>query len=348
MTSAATSAGLRGTTRAEGSVPVLEVRNLVTHYPVRGGLLQRVNGYVQAVNGISFTIEQGTTFGLVGESGSGKTTTAKQILRVEPPPPGAIFFEGEDISTFRGSKLKHYQRSVQTVFQDPFSSLNPRMRVRDILGELIDIHTDLSRQARSARVAELLALVGLSPGVSSLYPHQFSGGQRQRIAIARALALEPRLIVLDEPVSALDVSIRAQILNLLKDLQSRLNVAFLLIAHDLASVAYMSHRVAVMYLGKLVEMGPSQELALHPRHPYTQALFEATSLSATAESLAHALEGEIPSPLKPPSGCAFRTRCPFAMAACAEVGPELVVRDGAAHPVACHLYEPSAQSEKVA
>ena len=319
--------------------PVLEVAGLTKHFPVSiGGLLHRRTGWVKAVESVDFAILPGETLGLIGESGCGKTTTAKLILLQEKPTSGSIRFEGEDILAMRGDALMRYRRAVQVVFQDPYSSLSPRMRVRDIISEPLEIHTDLSRQAIRERVEEVLDLVGMQPDVADLFPHEFSGGQRQRIAIARALATDTRLIVLDEPVSALDVSIRAQIMNQLEHLQATLGVSYLFIGHDLASVAHISHRIAVMYLGHLVELAESTELCAHPLHPYTQALLIA-ALPAHPDDKQERLtiSGEIPSALAPPSGCRFHTRCPHAMPRCAEEVPERKIV-APNHSVACHLY----------
>ncbi|MEK7879362.1 MAG: oligopeptide/dipeptide ABC transporter ATP-binding protein, partial [candidate division NC10 bacterium] len=289
------------------------------------------------VDRVSFAIEPGKTLGLVGESGCGKTTTGKLILRLEQPTGGVIRFDGKDIQHLDGAGLKAYRRSVQAVFQDPYASLNPRMRVGAIIGEPLVANEELPAIELKGRLLQLLEMVGLPEGAATLFPHEFSGGQRQRIAIARALALSPRLVVLDEPVSALDVSIRAQILNLLRDLQDRLGLSYLFIAHDLAAVAHMSHTIAVMYLGKLVEMGDAEAVATAPQHPYTHALFSAALPSHPEERREEILlPGEVPSPLNPPSGCRFHPRCPHAMPVCGEIEPELQTVSG--RQVACHLY----------
>src|SRR5205809_1698510 len=319
--------------------PLLELIDLQKYFPVSTGmLLRRQIGWVKAVDGVDFAIWPGETLGLIGESGCGKTTTSKLILLQETPTAGTIRFGGEDISAMQGGELMRYRREVQVVFQDPYSSLSPRMRVGDIIAEPLEIHTDLSREALHERVAEVLELEGLEPEVARLFPHEFSGGQRQRIAIARALATDTRLIVLDEPVSALDVSVRAQIINQLEHLQQTLGVSYLFIGHDLATVAHISHRIAVMYLGKIVESADSDALCARPMHPYTKALF-AAALPSHPDDPPHerTIAGEVPSALSLPSGCRFHPRCPSAMPVCSEVEPVLKPRDGGGE-VACHLY----------
>jgi len=318
---------------------VLEAQDIKKHFPVTKGLLiSKVTGWIKAVDGVSFKVHTGETLGLVGESGCGKTTTAKMLLMLEQPTDGTILFEGEDISTADEAQRKEYRASVQAVFQDPWSSLNPRMRAKDLVAEPMVINWKLSRNEIQDRVAKLFGDVGLSAYHANLYPHEFSGGQRQRVAIARALSLNPKVIVLDEPVSALDVSIRAQIMNLLKDLQSEYNVSYLLIAHHLATVRYMCRLVAVMYLGQIVEYAEVRELFNNPLHPYTKALMSAALPShpdTPQEEII--LTGEVPSPLNPPSGCHFHPRCPFAMDRCSVEIPE--VREVApGHTVSCHLY----------
>jgi oligopeptide transport system ATP-binding protein len=322
--------------------PLLDARRLVKHFAI-GGPFTRDQGAVRAVDDISFTIAAGQTLGVVGESGCGKTTTAKLVLRLERPTGGEIRFLGEDVATLDREGLRRYRRSVQAVFQDPYASLDPRMRVRSIIAEPLVVNERVRPAAARERVLELLELVGLPARAASLFPHEFSGGQRQRIAIGRALAVSPKLVVLDEAVSALDVSIRAQILNLLVDLQDRLGVSYLFIAHDLAAVAHLSHAIAVMYLGRIVEMGETSAVSLHPLHPYTRALFSAALPSHPDERLEEIiLPGEVPSPLRPPSGCRFHPRCPQAEPRCAIEEPRL--REASRRDVACHLYESETQS----
>ena len=318
--------------------PLLEATDLMKHFSVKRGLFGGAHGAVRAVDGISFTIEKGRTLGVVGESGCGKTTTAKLVLGLEEPTGGTMRFDGVDLSALDGAGRRRYRRSVQAVFQDPYASLNPRMRVSAIIMEPLVTHEQVDGAERRKRCERLLDLVGLPARAADLFPHEFSGGQRQRIAIARALALSPSLVVLDEPVSALDVSIRAQILNLLRDLQAELGLAYLFIAHDLAAVAHMSHTIAVMYLGRIVEMGAAATVANASRHPYTRALFAAALPSHPDERREEiVLTGEVPSPLAPPAGCHFHPRCPSVMDRCRSEEPKLREIDGIR--VACHLYE---------
>jgi oligopeptide/dipeptide ABC transporter ATP-binding protein len=325
---------------------VVEATGLTKHFHARRGIFGGERGIVRAVDGISFTIEPGRTLGVVGESGCGKTTTAKLVLGLEEPSGGNIRFEGRDLHELDAAQRRHYRKSVQAVFQDPYASLNPRMRVDAIIAEPLVTNESLSTAEARARVLHLLDLVGLPARAADLFPHEFSGGQRQRIAIARALALSPKLIVLDEPVSALDVSIRAQILNLLRDLQAELGLSYLFIAHDLAAVAHMSHMIVVMYLGKIVESGDALILARTPKHPYTEALFSAALPSHPDERREEIiLSGEVPSPLNPPSGCRFHPRCPHAMARCAAEEPRLTEVEG--RMVACHLYNGSERRASV-
>ena len=317
---------------------VLRVRDLKKHFPVSQGVFFRRKAFLKAVDGISFEIEEGKTYGLVGESGCGKTTTAKMILLLENPTGGQILFGEDDAWLLRGAGRKLYKSSVQAVFQDPWSSLNPRMNVRGIIGEPLEVNSRMTRQQVRSKVGELLEEVGLQQYQANLYPHEFSGGQRQRIGVARALALNPKVIVLDEPVSALDVSIRAQIMNLLEDLQSEHGLTYLLIAHHLATVRYMCDKVGVMYLGRIVEEAETEELFDNPLHPYTKALMSAALPShPDIEREEIILTGEVPSPVDPPSGCHFHTRCPSRFEPCDDVEPELT-EPSPGHKVVCHLY----------
>ena len=319
------------------SPPLLSVRGLVKHFPVRKGLLQRTVGWVHAVDGISFDIAQGETLGLVGESGCGKSTTGKAVLKLIEPTAGEIRLDGSRIDQLSRAQMRPYRRRMQVVFQDPYSSLNPRLKVRDIITEPLVNFAGADGRERALRAAELALRVGLREDALDRYPHEFSGGQRQRIGIARALALNPSLIVCDEPVSALDVSVQAQVVNLLGDLQRELGLSYLFVAHDLAVVEHISHRIAVMYLGKLVELADKQALLSRPQHPYTEALLSAVPVpdpGAARERII--LEGDVPSPVDPPAGCRFHTRCPYAEARCAAEEPELrEILPG--HHVACHL-----------
>ncbi len=320
---------------------ILEAVAVSKHFRARRGFFGGDTGVVRAVDRVSFAIEAGRTLGVVGESGCGKTTTAKLVLGLEEPSGGSIRFDGRDLHELDSAGRRQYRKSVQAVFQDPYASLNPRMRVAAIVAEPLVTNERLPAGGARRRVLDLLDLVGLPHRAADLFPHEFSGGQRQRIAIARALSLSPKLIVLDEPVSALDVSIRAQILNLLRDLQSELGLSYLFIAHDLAAVAHMSHTIVVMYLGQIVESGDAQTIARSPKHPYTEALFSAALPSHPDERRDEIiLAGEVPSPLNPPPGCHFHPRCPHAMARCSRDEPALAEVEG--RLVACHLYDTAA------
>jgi oligopeptide transport system ATP-binding protein len=320
------------------TAPLLEVEGLKKHFPVRGGLLRRVVDHVHAVDGVSFHLAAGETLGLVGESGCGKSTTGRCVLRLIEPTAGAVRFEGRDVAAMGPQELRAVAREMQIIFQDPFASLNPRMTVGAIVGEGLVIHKLAdSPRAIEERVAQLLQTVGLSPDQMRRYPHEFSGGQRQRIGIARALAVNPKLVICDEPVSALDVSIQAQVINLLEDLQQQFNLAYLFVAHDLSVVEHISHRVAVMYLGRIVETARARELYTSPKHPYTEALLAAVPIpDPTVRRKRIVLEGDVPNPIRPPSGCHFHPRCPKAQARC-KVEPPTLRELAPGHLAACHF-----------
>ena len=320
---------------------LLEVRNLQKHFPVRGGLLRRVVAHVRAVDGVSFTLETGRTLGLVGESGCGKSTLGRAILQLQRPTGGEVILEGKELTTLGPKRLLEMRREMQIIFQDPFASLSPRRTVAQTIREPLEVHRIGSPAERDGKVEELLQVVGMRPQVMDRYPHEFSGGQRQRIGIARALALNPKLIVADEPVSALDVSVRAQVLNLIAKLQREHGIAFLFSSHDLSVVEHVSDHVGVMYLGKLVEMAPAKEIYRDPRHPYTQALLSAVPVpDPRRKSKRIVLTGDVPSPMHPPPGCPFHKRCPKVMDVCSKVVPPVVDVGTTARPhrVACHLY----------
>ena len=320
--------------------PILELKDLKVHFQVGGGFLQKKDT-VKAVDGISLSIYPGETFGLVGESGCGKSTTGRAIVKINTPTEGEILFDGKDITKIKGKELNQFKQEVQMIFQDPYASLNPRMTVGEIIKEPMDIHKVYKTEVeKEARVRELLELVGLKPDHIRRYPHEFSGGQRQRIGIARTLALNPKFIVCDEPISALDVSIQAQVINLLEKIQAEMGISYLFIAHDLSMVKHISDRIGVMYLGNLVEVGDSDDLYRNPLHPYTEALLSSVPIPdpKVAKSRERiVLQGELPSPINPPSGCVFRTRCPKAMEKCATCKPEL--KQVGDRLVSCFLFE---------
>lgn len=316
---------------------LLEVKDLKKHFPIKGGLFGRTTGHIRAVDGVSFSVEKGETLGLVGESGCGKTTAGKVILRLEEATAGEVYFEGCNILELTREEMRNLRREMQIIFQDPYSSLNPRMTVGKIIGEALEIHNLAKGKNKEKRVKELLEIVGLTAHHMRRYPHEFSGGQRQRIGVARALAVDPKLIICDEPVSALDVSIQAQIINLMEDLQKEFGLTYLFIAHDLSVVKHISDRVAVMYLGKFVELADKEELYRNPLHPYTEALLSAIPIpdpSLKREKII--LAGDVPSPANPPTGCRFHTRCPYVMDICKTDDPEFIEYEPA-HFAACHL-----------
>ncbi len=321
--------------------PILKIENLKKHFPIRKGLLLREVGQVKAVDGVSFQVNQGETLGLVGESGCGKSTLGRTIIRLYEPTAGKIEFQGGDFSKLKGETLRKTRQNLQMIFQDPYASLDPRMTVSQILQQPFKIHGLYSPKERTEKVKRLLEVVGLKPSHINRYPHEFSGGQRQRISIARSIALNPSLIIADEPVSALDVSIQAQILNLLKDLQEQLKLTYIFISHDLSVIEHVCDKVAVMYLGRIVEMASRDEIFANPKHPYTQALIQAKPRVGQGKvKIKRSLTGEVPSPINPPSGCAFHPRCPHRMPVCSEKVPILQeVVSESPHPVACWLYQ---------
>ena len=318
--------------------PLLKVEGLKKYFPIKKGLLGRTVGQIKAVDDVSFYVNKGETLGIVGESGCGKSTTGRMLMRLLEPTEGTVEFDGKDLTTLSSEEMRKTRRDIQMVFQDPYASLNPRHTIEKILGEPLLVHGMKSAKDRKEKIHDFLEIVGLSKYHSKRYPHQFSGGQRQRIGIARALMTNPKLIIADEPVSALDVSIQAQVLNLMKDLQSEFNLTYIFIAHDLGVVRHISDRVGVMYLGKIVEVSVSEDLYAKPLHPYTQALLSAVPVpDPTYEKKEILLEGDIPNPANPPTGCTFHTRCPYKMDICSKVVPQLVELEKG-HSVACHLY----------
>ena len=316
--------------------PILKITDLAKHFPIETGLFNRVSGNVFAVDGVSLELNKGETLGLVGESGCGKSTVARMIVQLIKPTGGTVKLHGVDLSTLSSKKLKEIRQKVQIIFQDPFSSLDPRMKAKDIVGELLKVHENLSANELDNIVAELFNRVGLSKDQMENYPHEFSGGQRQRLGIARALSLNPEIIICDEPVSALDVSIQAQIINLLVDLQQKSGISLIFVSHDLAVVKHISHRVAVMYLGRIVEFTEKETLFSHPQHPYTQSLLEAVPVANPSNrKIKKILQGDVPSPIDRPSGCHFHERCPKATSQCEKIAPVLI-EHSKGHLVACH------------
>lgn len=336
-----TASAVQASDSVDGQQPLLDVRNLVMHFPLTQGIIfQKKVGAVQAVDGVSLSVKKGETLGLVGESGCGKSTTGRAILQLYKPTAGEVIFNGQDLTKLNSGDMRKMRRHLQMIFQDPYASLNPRMTVGSIVSEPMQIHNLVPKNQRNQRVQELLQTVGLNPYFANRYPHEFSGGQRQRIGIARALAANPDFIVCDEPVSALDVSIQAQIVNLLEDLQNEFGLTYLFIAHDLSVVRHISDRVAVMYLGKIVELADRNALYDDPLHPYTKALLSAVPIPDPAIEKGREriiLTGDVPSPINPPSGCHFHTRCPYVMDVCKRIDP-ILADQGDAHFVACHLY----------
>lgn len=325
----------------QAAVPIVEVRNVKKYFPMKGGIFNRKQNVVKAVDGISFSIKRGETFGIVGESGSGKSTLGQTILRLTEPTAGNVYYEGEDISHLSQQDMRTYRRHMQMVFQDPFSSLNPRMRVGELIEEPMVVHQYANAADRRNRVRLLLGTVGLPAEAADKFPHEFSGGQRQRIGIARSLSIQPKFIIADEPVSALDVSIQSQILNLISDLQDEFDLTYLFIAHDLSVVKHISDRIGVMYLGKMMELSPKRKLFDNPLHPYTRSLLSAIPIpNPHLKRERIILKGDIPSPVNPPSGCVFRTRCPVAFERCKAEIP-MLQHAGEGHYVACHLYDES-------
>jgi peptide/nickel transport system ATP-binding protein/oligopeptide transport system ATP-binding protein len=321
---------------SEQEKPLLQVKNLKKYYPIKKGVISKTVGYVKAVDDVSFDIYPGETMGLVGESGCGKSTTGRSLVRLEDPTAGQVIFQGKDLASISHKEMRKLRTDLQIIFQDPYSSLNPRRRIGDLLAEPLLAHKLASKSEADKRVNEILEIVGLSKQYKNRYPHEFSGGQRQRIGIARALMLHPKLIICDEPVSALDVSIQAQVLNLLKDLQKELNLTYVFIAHGLGAVKYISDRITVMYLGKVMELATTREIFEHPKHPYTEILLNAYPIPNPhlRDRNQIVVEGDVPSPANPPKGCVFHTRCPFAKDICREKKPALTGKD---HLVACHF-----------